>query len=1565
MALLNLASVVRKIQIIKNDITFDVYPWNGSVANPLEEFKFVRDINSTTIGGHLIIKDAFNWSGDLSLTGTEKLVVELFSDITYLTTKTIEFKIFSIQQVSNIGTNVSMNQFEYYNVIKIDFSTDNILAQTEEYDLFNLGDDFVGYIATDGSGEIPGLINEIFNKFGFEDYEIEPSYNGVWIRANELTYPWAKSKGQTSLEQLLKYITSYTVSKDNKNAINYFLWRDIDGYHFKSVEKMIADSPLIKNFYVLTNETTYPFAVKSIYEMSEANILKLSDNNVFQSFYEKITPNYDEYYLDFVDNSQSYKRQIIDFNYHRDFETWTPIESNKILPDSTTTSVYSENGKKISQSLRTDDTVYGYYSSSKLNTPFPQKWDHIGKTGDSRWNDIVFIPQYDMTELDIKTFYTIHKKIREPLRAKRAKYSYLKNLKRKWEVYRCSICCLSDRLGGIQDELDIARIRGVTNPQDNVEFKLLFGPTGIFGDLGVNYKVAAAGSFSDVYNYNSDVNINKGITLSYDLNSAPFNESISDFYHINPDFSNYEKHIFENGFKQYDTEIAILNKRIVMINEFLSNVDSYIQVANQVVTENLVDDDFRQYTPGDGPSKINLDLTLPEGKWFTNNIGDLILNSESGIFELPQLVFECSKQKILYAGGQSSYVYNFDSEDDQKNASYGDYFKFFDYFNKFTDLNFNPILPNPYTDAFNKQISHINNKKAFCSDCINPVSLEVKKRLLSKQKIVVEQNIKLIQFIKTTLQEQFYEKWKQAKEEYLNRKAFFISKTEDKIKNIDENIISSNLSLFNIKSIQRKPVRGSRYEILARSRGIIDNKIGEYLHKIYFNDEEVDISEEGNHPYYDQQYKTNLGDSSFQSLPNPSRLKSISDVLTSNDPPLGQYGPSSLGKLQGFVETYENNYNSQSLTDRGLGNRDLDYQQKFLNANFDNYGDRYNIFKTNLQDKKPPVLKREEISSYVRIEFKQPIGIESLSDFPEGFVRNAGYEYFLPYIVSLTAGPNGRQTINQNIVVIGMDPYGFDVAMKRISDYKQDGEYYWWWSGLDSPQMDLWPEVAFETKYPYYTNYENNEYSNNSFFGLNETRDTFYLLNDNYYYTNDSKSEVISASNINEFILDRKYNQSTFSYGIPEYSDFKYRYSKNSRYDKNLKNTNNCSSYFLNSNKVTKACRNWWSFHIPSNIIIVPLFTDIFLSTLPINFPNYENITLNNTRSILGNQFNNEYDSFINRNRASVDDESLSIERNYEFSEILDAFDSGNINFFYPNQNQFETVSVFKDNDTFKQIHPEIKAYFKEMTNWWLSGDHIIYRQGLLTEDVWKYDLSGYTEYGMVFPPVKQNHGDVFDNNFAAQFVVFAKTTDICTKNNLKCINPNGFVTTSGCTAGNPYCNCPAQNRKPTEAEPSYLEIYKLEQEMKECSLITEHLGEEWLGCVWSNPESTSSCNCPEIGDKFMDYLEYNRTYATFWNTPAKTPLLRNAQINLLFSTTLSIKVQANPSLKVGDIIYIIQPNTVPNGESFFRRFTGKYLVTTINYIFNGNAVDYYELTLNRDSSYLNPNEGSEPAVIK
>jgi hypothetical protein len=59
-----------------------------------------------------------------------------------------------------------------------------------------------------------------------------------------------------------------------------------------------------------------------------------------------------------------------------------------------------------------------------------------------------------------------------------------------------------------------------------------------------------------------------------------------------------------------------------------------------------------------------------------------------------------------------------------------------------------------------------------------------------------------------------------------------------------------------------------------------------------------------------------------------------------------------------------------------------------------------------------------------------------LDKFPFGFVRDAGTEYYAPYIVQLTAGPFGRQSANYNMSVIGLDPFGFDIAVTRTDTFK-------------------------------------------------------------------------------------------------------------------------------------------------------------------------------------------------------------------------------------------------------------------------------------------------------------------------------------------------------------------------------------------------------------------------------------------------------------------------------------------------------------------------------------------------
>jgi hypothetical protein len=1566
-----------KISIIKDGNEFIVFPWKEQGYSPFQSVAFTETITSTNIGGTLFINDIFSWSEILNVHSFEKLKIEFVektpSEDKPLKFVKLEFNVIAVAQVTNRPLALTTEDLQKYTTIRIDFTSNDVFSSSFDASFFPPGNDFVGYIAADENSEIKGLVNEIFKKLNIQNFEIEPTFNGIWIKSNEISYPWAKNKGQLSLSTLMQYICNYAVSRANANAVNYFFWKDREGYKFKSVERLLseqAESEYEKLSF--SDNDGIPNKVKNIAQMNEADVLTLTDSNVFQTYYERIMPNYDEFYLDFVDTSLAYSSELIDFDYHRDHNLWRKVESYKIIPDAQSTSVFLQDSTPI-QSVKTDDNIYGYHDKSKLNTPFYQEWDHIGKTMDSRWNDVTFVPQYDLTDLDITTFHIIHKKIREPLKDNRKKYAYLKNLKRKWEVYRCSVCCLSDRLGGVKDQIDITQLQGVENPNENPDFLVLFGPTGIFADSESQYSVVAAGSFSDVYNYDSSVNENRGLTLSYDFTKAPFNESINEFYYFKDEFENYEKYVLDGGLKTYDLHIEKNNQILTMIDEFLQNVDFYIRKANEFFDSYLVDTDCvgcrlsasnAAETYQVDPSNINttkcyaFDFGVYQFGYYP-----LVFNEESSSWSFnPNLtpwLFNCSLTKYL-----SQYIESFDFS----NLCFPE-----KSFNRLpiTNYHYNTIFTksqqftsidnNQYRSLYEQQLQDIANQEAFCPVCLNPISLEILKRYATKHRVLLQQENTLLTHLRDNIRDEFIEKWKLAKDNYFNRKAFFVSKRETKIDNSDQLVQKTPLSLMNIKSVTRKSVRGSRYEILARNNGITGASVGSYLYNIFFNDITTDIGITGNHPYYDQTY-TNKLENSFLSLPKPKKVKKIEDILPSNNPDNSvgfKYGPKNIfneSKLSAYVEVDDGNH-VEDLEDLGYSNpiiRNLD-----ADGGIEGYEERYNLYQTDLTTKKPPNIKREEISSYVRVEFNTPIGLESLADFPNGFIRNAGYEYFLPYIVSLTSGPNGRQTIKQNVVIIGMDPYGFDVAMKRITDDSENAKYYWWSSNLSCGEMALWPEVAFETKYTYYTEHTPIE-------------NYFQNIEDIYgssYGRNNPVGNGTATSVTNKGVIDESVQNYGSGTNAPN-DDVKYKGNiskirnnsptNDAKYDHLLQETKNASSYLYNSHKVLKVHRNWWSFHIPDNLIIIPRFESISderfssgSSDLTYNFTDY---TLQPNNYV---KFSTDYtvrpESRIPLNYSKYS-RGLRLKNNTHVQSLVDTFTDNDISFFYEEYHSQPLLTPYKD---FEITNPGIKAYFEDITNYWMRGDHIMYRPNLIIEDVWKYDLSGYSEYGINLPPVRHNHGDIFDHNFAAQFVVFGKTTDnVCSKSKLKCINPNGKVSSQGCPESDPYCNCPAQNRKPTEPEPSYLELYKLEQELKECSLIEEHLGSEWLGCVWSNPSNTGSCNCPEIGDKFMDYMAYNRTYATFWSTPPKTPLLRNSQFNLLFSQSLQVEIPRNDNIKIGSVVLVEDYESITGKK--YKRFGGKWLVTEITNIFYGNAT-HMSVTLNRDSFNRDPNSYKLP----
>ena len=291
-----------------------------------------------------------------------------------------------------------------------------------------------------------------------------------------------------------------------------------------------------------------------------------------------------------------------------------------------------------------------------------------------------------------------------------------------------------------------------------------------------------------------------------------------------------------------------------------------------------------------------------------------------------------------------------------------------------------------------------------------------------------------------------------------------------------------------------------------------------------------------------------------------------------------------------------------------------------------------------------------------------------------------------------------------------------------------------------------------------------------------------------------------------------------------------------------------------------------------------------------------------------------------------------------------------------------------------------------------LYADAGIYRPGLLSRDLWKWDLSGESEYGLIEPPINEPNYDLFDSNWSAQFIVYSSEEISCASLGLgRCSHQS---TTPRGTTYHAYKNCTSQNYPITqteevitttwggdfpysragmvamaraqtdyleipprdrpkgdtfsedEDEPTYLELNELYKKTKECELLKQ-LDEAYLGCIYSDPYNECSCNCPKQGFKFNEYLACTKTNSTFWSTPHATPLFRSAQMGQFTNESIAITVSGftRKQLKLGQIIKIA------NSENYIsRENAGKWMITSITYSFEGDTNFSMDLILNRDA---------------
>ena len=1799
----------------------------GTGESRLYDIRIIESIDTPFIRGTVQVLDRNDWIGQMNLNGSERLTIE-FAFIDNLDIVKMEFFVYGAKIINNFSNENSVRLMGNENVIiyELEFMSDEIFNNTFDKSVLEFDKDFVGLIAK-GTGkerkdgnleEIPGLVNQLATKLGLTPIEIEETKNGIWLKSGEISFPSTLPQGQINATALMNYLTQYAVSKKNVNAVNYFFWKDRDGWHFKSVESILEknkEKPTVE-FDLNTDDLLNKYRVLNISVVSQHNNLELFQNNAFMSHYVRIDPDYKNVYSDFLSSKAGFTYSIVDYNYHRDFSKVNHIETNKLISDNVETNPVKASRVGKNKTLKeipipatlSRDNVFSHYNTNTFNTPFqfnihhsadfgfgsrPEEpayiwWDYLDRENDSRWSNVAWQPQFDITELEISKLHKIYKYIRQPLEEKRKEFVRLKNLKRKWEVYRCVVCCSKTIPGGPEDIKILNDPKIIKDPE---EYNFLFGEDGIFSENNQEYKIVAAGSFTDTIDYDSaNEKIQHGLTLAVNLDKIQSNpqgftlpagvagddykpnqwysSTIGQFFNLKSNISNYIDTVLQRGINQYNYEIGQIDTKIANVRLFLDSVDSYITEANNWITSRLLpccEQPENTTTPISGSSISSLvefrnallgnsGCSAPEpcctcpdtcffcasdGQWkcggsscedggggggsggqcieslgrrcklFCNDVeeeclsvgcnyfgasgceelltfgsvyqtcdpatrvivDEVVLPGEVGCSSSPDgwgaccvncgdnqvddeipckcignLSFSACEARgialgdpnratffrertcaqinncgITFGGGydlcqegataclrqgctdpltgsvfsrEPASCIGFNYVDGLGNVPLitlpeGVCIKCNNFSTSALDVEFddsnccNCTLEQATTysplpewasacskQAFMKSIAqYIGTEGRWYNDyrftpgggaafadiddyigpngdpatvrrcldqgdcyntlCFNPLYLEVEKRRAEEELKILNAEKALLVYSRDIFQQNFIQKFQENYNKWWNRKAFFYSVMPGKnvFTDISTGITGSVIggrtgpiqysekSLMNIKSIKRKSIRGSRYELLAKNKGITGAQVGEWLYEFFW--ENTNKQTQGNkHPYYSQKYQSPFV-SQRQLFVN--YLYNEDSNKLNNFPFASPYAPICTGNTYEYSEKAYLSIPEQQMQENGFVSQFTKIFRTQLDLNLTQlsplqYQRSFDLYDIQLQSI-PANLKKEQLSSYVRIEFNSPIGLDRIVDFPNGFIRDAGTEYFLPYLVSLTAGPTGRQTIRNNVVVIGMDPYGFDVAVKKskVMDEETEKQYSWWNeyrnlndTTLTNNGMDLWPEVGFETAYPYYA------------------ADPKGWWWDSAWYHGESDVKLLVGSDSNNYEW----------------------YTRSADVDPEYKESAHASGYLQYSYRKIKPHRSWWSFHIPKNIFI-PQKLFHMLST---KFAKIDG----ESSGVLGDIFAYKYKDYYWWYGDEVD---RWLRLSKEGKVFVESYGLKLLSVLSTEQN-FENPlanhAFVHSDDSVNELHPGLQSYFNETTMHWMFGDFMVYKPNLVATDVWKYDLTGESTYGMVSPKTMSPNYDLFDDNFSAQFIVFSRQVDLCKQ--FTCANPEGEVSNIGCPEDNPLCNCPAQEHIPDEPEPTYLELYKAYKEIKECELIEEHLGKDYLGCVWSDPANPCSCNCPEIGKKFQEYLEYTRTYATFWDTPKNTPLIRKALISQLFSQTIMINVTGTSKVKIGDVVKIKQLNAVNVPlEIPEKNLHGYWMVTGVTIQFRKDSSQSLLLTLTRDTLPRSP----------
>jgi hypothetical protein len=1551
-------------------------------------------------------------------------------------------------------------------------------------------------------GIVQYLVNRLNDKMeeNISDFTRPPlnaenTKNWVWLKRNYNFYPWGKNASAPLVNQLIQLLAENAVHADwdrGVKASNFFFWRTLDSWNFKSIESIVKQEPW-KTYYLSPaldeEQSIRGIASDGVEEgiytsYGETDYLTLLEACAFGANYDLVEPKYaEEPYARYLDTNGGHIIKEISYDYLKDGTSWSklPQKDMKQSPIIGTSLNYKDKSllAQLSQQKQIQKN-YGYFNPGFYNKNKNVAWEYYGYPHSSRKEETLWQTQFDITDLDGQKLYWIEKEIKQKLKAKREEYARKKNLKEKWKVYRCSICCagLADEFAGTTaqsssssttgdalaglitqegaqqiDELRLGPFAGLeTSPTQNSgssgsvsftdpRFLESFNLRNVTSSLS-DYEVVAAGSFTDVLNYDTallssslgvsgssgssgdiEINLNdpfirSGMTLSYNLNESPYNMTLGEFMNLQKSPDDFVKY-------RFDLEILRHQK---LKDILLNNIQ-----ARQIRTQN-----------------------------YANAI-------------IGYTAAYLSRSDSCFLEGCTGYC----------------------------------LCPTEYPETVGIKGGLVMGAHA---------------ALANHEQKIIQQIDPVIEKLKT-LKSEFMGLYSK----FWSRKAFFFSK------NIDFSFLTSGNNLFNIKSIKRMPIKNSKYApfairkplsaILSGSSGStgISGSSGDQASSCYYpygvtffsldgisgasgGSGGVDLCGIDLNTYYTRTYADNIkadfwysfGSSgangiSFSNFPysepnleTPKGPIWYRNWLVSYDinlikpPCLNRKPPCFDGDcscdeivipLKMHFESFANDKNASVLNNpidvasyalvelakncdgckvritSATPSSDVrlyhpwgaDYLVPgFSHTDYVAYQKAASLFDDDLSDKVPPHLQLEGSESYVRVEFKTPIGLGTLQSFPEGFHDTYGSEYFLPYIVLATAGPFGSESARANISVIGQDPYGFDIAVKKIKN-RED------FAGMNLMYTDGGGETSDFTS----DNYSiTNPFSTSSSWLRNSQNSLFYKPTDGVadLFVPNGIQDIFMASALQKSAPVKSWWDLWVSLPPIAVATFYNRWdvygSSGGSLVENppeglleqLENQNFQGIAFYSNNSIVAepiswtgdtGCSGGCESDKPWPLFLQPDTEQIISGAF-----SSDSVVTPANRSLessgyLGTFVTGDMDPGKTLGGASYvlpSDPSNYVYRFAEFPHVVGVGPSG----------ELQGIEGIKNNKGYSVVSYPVGTLiwgknFESGASGSSGSSENDYNQ------VWKYDISRKTQYGIVqlnsdaMPSLLNFIGgiggniqkieeynrwvynkvldwyqnSIFDNNFSAQFVVMSKSSNGCGKE-YPCMNPSGFPGIAGCPPEDPLCNCPCQGTEenkgkplstyvqvggsgglPSEMvlkpdlmdivedrlggltaadpasygkEPSTLELQLLESEIYECELVKKHpqLGEEYLGCVWDDPESPYNCTCPKIGKKFPEYMKYNRTNATFWSTPLEAPLYRNAQMALFSANKIQMRVAGDLSLITGDVIEIkAKVSDKP------KRFSGRWIVTTIKHIFNP---DFHtmDVVLSRELPHPNSSTGEQ-----